>query len=32
MIQSMRFFRIFAVGNVRNGANEADGKPEMVKL
>ena len=32
MIQRMRFFRNFAVENVRNGVDEADGMAEKVKL
>ena len=32
MIRRMRFFRNFVVENVRNGAEEADGKPARAKL
>ena len=32
MIRRMRFFRIFVLANVRNGAVGADGKPARAKL
>ncbi len=32
MIQRMRFFRNFAIENVRNGAEEGDGMAAGVKL
>ena len=32
MIRRMRFFRIFVLANVRDGAIESDGKPARVKL